>query len=63
MYVFSFTFQWHGISLTEGQQIRVVREEQESSRFQLSNLLGFPSHHILTITAIISDSHSGRERE
>lgn len=38
----------------------VLKEEQENSRFQLSSLLGFPSHHILTIT-IANDSHSGRE--
>lgn len=39
----------------------VLKEELESSRFQLSSLLGFPSHHILTITAIANDSHSGTE--
>lgn len=37
--------------------------EEENSKFQLSNLLGVPSYHVLTITAIISDSHSGIQKE
>lgn len=61
MYVFQFSSQWCGICLTEGQQICVLKEEQQNSRFQMSSLLGFPSHHILTITAIANDSHIGRE--